>query len=199
MIAPLVLIDCSGKGEIIMKMVFRLFIFLSLIQTALNAQTASSVNVTNEISPAFEFVTLNGDIISSGNLKGKIVILDFWSSDCGPCIRSMPQMEKFYQKYKNDERVAIYFVNSGWESIEKARNFAYAKREHFLFFSWGENYDLPFAYDNESATMKKFNLNSNPSTVIIDAGFRIHVKHSGYIRDFYDFLNENVEQLLALQ
>lgn len=114
-----------------------------------------------------------------------------------PCVKSMPQMEKFYQKYKNDKRVAIYLVNSGWESIEKARSFANGKREHFLFFSWGEKYDLPFAYDNKSVAMKKFNLDSNPSTIIIDTGFKIHVKHSGYIKDFYDFLNEHVDHLIS--
>lgn len=174
-------------------------IFLCLIAVSLNAQAAISERDTAEIAPAFEFVALNGEKISSDDLKGKIVILDFWSTDCTPCVKSMPQMEKFYQKYKNDKRVAIYLVNSGWESLEKARDFAHEKREHFLFFSWGEKYDLPFAYDNASATLKKFKLDSNPSTIIIDAGFRICVRHSGYIQALYGFLSEHVDQLLAQQ
>ena len=175
------------------------FILLCLIPAALNAQAIASVMDTTEIAPMFEFITMNGEKISSDDLKGKVVILDFWSTDCTPCIKSMPQMEKFYQKFKNDKRIAIYLVNSGWESLEKARSFAHTKREHFLFFSWGEKYDLPFAYDNGSATLKKFKLDSNPSTIIIDTGFRIRVKHSGYIQDFYGFLNEHVDQLLAQQ
>jgi thiol-disulfide isomerase/thioredoxin len=162
-----------------------------------NAQTASLAADTNETAPSFQFVTLRGDTIEYGTLQGKVIILDFWSSNCNPCIKSMPQMERFYQKYKNDHRVAIYLVNSGWESIAEARIFTERKRKNFLFFSYGEKYDLPFAYDDKSVTMKKYNLNSNPSTIIIDSHFTIRARHSGYIQDFYKFLNEHVERLLT--
>jgi hypothetical protein len=106
-------------------------------------------------------------------------------------------MEKFYQQYRNDQRVVVYLVNSGWETIEKAKRFADSKRSSFLFFSWGTQYDLPFAYDQGSSTLRIFGLDSNPSTIIIDARFRIRVKHSGFIKDFYEFLNNHVEQYLA--
>lgn len=109
----------------------------------------------------------------------------------------MPQMEDFYRRYKNDPRVAVYLVNSGWEPIEKARAFASSKRSSFLFFSWGATYDLPFAYDSGSVTLNAFNLDSNPSTIIIDTRSRIRVKHSGYIEKSYDFLSEHVERYLA--
>jgi hypothetical protein len=45
--------------------------------------------------------------------------------------------------------------------------------------------------------MKALNLDSNPSTIIIDARFRIRVDHSGFMRDFYDFLSKHVEQYLT--
>ena len=131
------MIDCYKKRDRILRILFHLFVFLYLIPASLNAQRALSVRDTKGIAPAFEFITLNSESISSGNLRGKIIVLDFWSTGCTPCVKSMPQMEKFHQKYKNDERVVIYLVNSGWESIEKARSFADAKRKHFLFFSWG--------------------------------------------------------------
>ena len=171
--------------------------FLCLISECSNAQSLSNERDSLQISPEFEFVTLTGQQVSSKNLKGKIIVLDFWSSTCNPCKKSMPQIEKFCQKYKNDERVAIFLVNSGWETIEKAKAFADSKRSNFLFLSTGAKYDLPFAYDKESLTMKTFNLDSNPSTIIIDARFRIRVKHSAFIEEFYDFLNKHVEQYLA--
>jgi thiol-disulfide isomerase/thioredoxin len=152
---------------------------------------------SSQVSPEFKFVTLGGQQVSSADLKGKVIVLDFWSTDCNPCRKSMPQMEEFYRRYKNDARVAVFLVNSGWEPFEKAREFASSKRSSFLFFSWGAKYDLPFAYDAESATMKTFNLDSNPSTIIIDGSFRIRVKHSGYIEKFYDFLTQHVEEYLT--
>ncbi len=112
---------------------------ISLFLPFLDYHVQEFLNERNQIqpSPDFEFITLTGEHISSTSLKGKIIVLDFWSTDCTPCRKSMPQMEEFYQKYKSNQRVAIYLVNSGWETIEKAREFANDKRSGFLFFSWG--------------------------------------------------------------
>ena len=169
----------------------------SLLPTKSSPQALPHQADSIQVSPAFNFVTLAGEQISSTDLKGKVIVLDFWSTDCNPCRKSMPQMEDFYRRFKNNPRVAVYLVNSGWETIEKARSFASSKRSSFLFFSWGTQYDLPFAYDNGSTTLTAFGLDSNPSTVIIDAQFRIRVKHSGYIEKFNDFLTAHVEQYLT--
>ena len=178
--------------------IFTLFcLFFFFISTNSYAQTAPIKGDSSQLSPEFNFMTLTGQQVSSRDLKGKIIIIDVWSSDCTPCRTSMPQMEKFFQRYKNDPRVAVYLVNSGWETVEKAKRFAESKRSSFLFFSWGTTYDLPFAYDQGSSTLKTFGLDSNPSTIIIDTRFRIRVKHSGFIKDFYDFLSNHVEQYLT--
>jgi thiol-disulfide isomerase/thioredoxin len=169
----------------------------SLLPIKATPQTPSHQADSMQVSPAFSFVTLAGQQVFSSDLKGKVIVLDFWSTDCNPCRKSMPQMEDFYRRFKNDPRVAVYLVNSGWETIDKARSFASSKRSGFLFFSWGTTYDLPFAYDNGSTTLAAFGFDSNPSTVIIDSKFRIRVKHSGYIEKFYDFLSGHVEQCLA--
>ncbi len=178
-----------------MKPICHILFFVILICS--NAETGLCGTGGNEKSPKFEFVTMDGEKISSGKLKGKIIVLDFWNTRCNGCIKSMPQMEKFYQKYKDDKRLAIYCVNSGWDPVETAKKFTESGRNHFWLWSWGEKYDLPFAYDAGSATMKQFNLNSNPTTIIIDKEFNIHVKHSEYVEDFYGFLNKSVEPLLA--
>jgi thiol-disulfide isomerase/thioredoxin len=161
------------------------------------AQTTRNEGDTSYTSPEFKFVTLAGESVASQDLKRKVVVLDFWNSTCNPCKKSMPQMEKFYQNYKSDPRVAVYLVNSGWETIDKAKDFADTKRSGFLFFSSGKKYDLPFAYDEGSATMKAFEFNSNPATIIIDAGFKIRIRHSGFIENFFEFLTKHVEQYLA--
>ena len=164
-----------------------------------NTQIQKQEHIITGLSPEFEFVTLAGEHITSADLKGKIIILDFWSTDCTPCIKSMPQVEEVYRKYKDNPRVAFFLVNSGWETIAKARSFANDKRSSFLIFSWGTKYDLPFAYDQGSKTLKSFGFDSNPSTVIIDSKFRIRLKHSGFIKDMNGFLCEQVDQYLAEQ
>lgn len=180
-----------------MKEILVLCVWFSLFSNKINAQVIPNEKDPSQISPEFEFITLTGQHVRSKDLKGKIIVLDFWSSDCNPCRKSIPQMEKFYQQYESNQRVVVYLVNSGWETIEKAKGFSETKRSTFLFFSWGTKYDVPFAYDKGSLTLKAFGLDSNPSTIIIDTRFRIRVKHSGFIKDFYDFLTNHVEQYLA--
>ena len=171
--------------------------FVSLTDSS--AQQLVQPDDSLEVSPDFSFVTLDGHRILSSDLKGKVVVLDFWSSDCNPCRKSMPQLEEFYQRYKNNPKVAFYVVNSGWEPIESAKAFATSRRSSFLFFSWGTTYDLPFAYDSASVTLTAFRFDANPSTVIIDAKSRIRLRHSAYLEKLNDFLIDHVERYLAEQ
>lgn len=163
------------------------------------AQQASEHADTVKASPQFSFVTFDGRKVVSSSLEGKVVVLDFWSTDCNPCRKSMPQLEEFYERYRNNPRVAVYLVNSGWESFDRAKAFADSRRHSFLFFSWGKRYDLPFAYDSGSVTLGAFGLDSNPSTVIIDSQSRIRLKHSGYIENLKEFLVRHVDSYLAEQ
>ncbi len=163
------------------------------------AQPQHDANDQRTVAPQFKIVTLQGEHISSRDLKGRIIVLDFWNSDCPPCRKSMPGLEEFYRKYKHDPRVAFYAVNSGWETMEDARSFASSKRSSFLFFSWGATYDLPFAYDSGGAMLKAFGFNSNPSTVVIDTHFGIRVRHSGFIQNIDEYLRQQVESCLAEQ
>ncbi len=164
--------------------------------TGSSAQEPSLASDSTSASPEFEFITLSGERVSSADLKGKVIVLDFWSSDCNPCRRSIPQLEEFYRRIRQNQHVVFYFVNSGWETLKKAQAFADGKKSSFLFFSWGAKYDLPFAYDNGSMTLKAFSFDSNPSTVIIDRQFRIHIRHSGYEEKMCDYLMEQVQQCL---
>ncbi len=179
-----------------MKSAFVICLFASLSMSKSFGQGTESTSGSGDAAPEFTFVTLNEDTVSSNNLRGKVIVLDFWSSDCSPCRRSIPQLEEFYRRYRNNPRVAFYFVNSGWETLEKAKAFASRGRSGFLFLSWGGAYDLPFAYDRGSATLKSFGFDSNPSTVIIDTKFRVRENHSGYRENLSKYLVEQVERYL---
>ncbi|MFC2138240.1 TlpA family protein disulfide reductase, partial [Bacteroidota bacterium] len=141
-----------------------LFVFISLIFLPKYLNYVSTHY--NKPAPEFEILTFDGQIIQSSELKGKMILIDFWSSNCIPCIALMPKMEKLYAYYKNNSNVAIFRLNPGWESIDKAKAFI-EKR----------NYDLPFVYDQESKTSKKFDVYSNPSTIIIDKNYNLRIKH----------------------
>jgi len=65
----------------------------------------------------FECILLNGDKLSLADLEGKVVLIDFWASWCGPCIGEVPGMRAAYDKY-HDQGFEIIGYNVDWNSGE---------------------------------------------------------------------------------
>jgi thiol-disulfide isomerase/thioredoxin len=60
--------------------------------------------------PPFALKALDGRVVTSESLKGKIVIVNFWGTWCGPCVGEMPALQKLYDKYRSDTAVAIVII-----------------------------------------------------------------------------------------
>ena len=71
-------------------------------------------------APSFELKTLKGKNFKSSDLKNKAVILNFWATWCVPCIHEMPELNKAYTSFKNDdvEIIAINFAETRSEVDE---------------------------------------------------------------------------------
>ena len=54
--------------------------------------------------------------MKSDSLRSQTVVVNFWGTWCGPCVAEMPELQQFYDKYKNDKSIAITRAPQGPES-----------------------------------------------------------------------------------
>jgi len=139
-------------------------------------------------APAFSINRFDGTELSSAELRGHVVVLDFWATWCPACRREMPELEKLYRRYEGNSRVSFWAVDvqKNGETPEKARA-----------FMQNAGYTLPLALGHEERLAGL--LEGFPSLLIIDTAGRIRLVHTGYDRSekFQAELAGEIDKLLG--
>jgi thiol-disulfide isomerase/thioredoxin len=117
-------------------------------------------------APAFLFTDEAGKTVSTANLKGKVVFINFWASWCPPCRAEMPDLEKLYEKLKDDNRFVFLFMN---EDQDRNAGLRYLNENHF---------SIPF-YVRAGDISNEIFSGSLPTTVVLDKEGKIVLKHEG--------------------
>jgi cytochrome c biogenesis protein CcdA/thiol-disulfide isomerase/thioredoxin len=129
---------------------------------------------------------LNSSPLSTKQLKGKVVVIDFWTYSCINCLRSVPYTEAWWEKYKNDGLVVI-----GVHTPE----FAFEKDAGNVQKSLGDlKITYPVAVDSNYAIWNAFHNEYWPAHYFIDAQGQIRYHHFG--EGDYDKSEEVIQQLL---
>jgi thiol-disulfide isomerase/thioredoxin len=68
--------------------------------------------------PDFKFSTPDGKTVTPKSLAGKVTVLDFWATYCEPCKMSLPNLDKVYEQYKDNPKVAFYAVSVDQPDVE---------------------------------------------------------------------------------
>ena len=152
----------------------------------------------NAASIDFSLKDINGNSVTLGEMKGKVVVLDFWATWCGPCKSSFPYLQKVFEKYKDNQNVKIFAINS-WERQD---NYS-AQVENAKSFLSKNNYTFPVLIDEKNedqfVVISKYEVEGIPTKFIIDKKGLIAWKNIGFENGQYmiDEMTVQIEMLLA--
>jgi|HubBroStandDraft_5_1064220.scaffolds.fasta_scaffold19949_2 cytochrome c biogenesis protein CcdA/thiol-disulfide isomerase/thioredoxin len=129
---------------------------------------------------------LNSAPLTRESLKGKVVLIDFWTYSCINCLRAIPYVEAWSEKYKDDGLVVIGVHTPEFAFEKDQANVAKAVRDLKITY--------PVAIDSNYAIWKAFNNEYWPAHYFIDAAGMIRYHHFG--EGEYDKSEEVIQQLL---
>ncbi len=151
--------------------------FADYAQKALEREAAKKNTVEGNVAPDFTLKSIDGKNISLSSLKGKVVVLDFWGSWCGWCIKGMPKMKEYYAKYKGKLEILGIDCN---DTEQKWRD---AVKKH----------ELPWLHvrneGNPDVTVL-YGISGFPTKIVVNAEGKISKVVVGESEDFYTYLDQ---------
>ena len=130
---------------------------------------AAYLTLTQRVSaPSVVFLDLNGKRITSESLRGKVVMVNFWATDCATCVKEMPQMVETYNKFKGQ----------GLEFVAVAMR--YDPPNYVLNYTAERKLPFTVALDTDGKLAKSFgDVALTPTTYVIDKEGKIIKRYVG--------------------
>jgi thiol-disulfide isomerase/thioredoxin len=146
---------------------------------SVNNQVASTLSGENNKAPEFRLTSTDGKNIKLSDYKGKIVILDFWATWCGPCRKGIPDLIELQKEYEKD----IVVIGISLDAKTKEAVVPFMKKI-------GINY--PVVYGTFEVTQQYGGVEGIPTTFIINRNGKIVDKHVGLVpkSEFTDQINK---------
>lgn len=139
-----------------------ILLWVSLIQPMLHKSDVTTTSIP----------LVDGKTLAITALRGKVVVLNFWSPDCPPCIRELPDLERLYQTYRMQGLVVVGIATPG---SSRSKSLASAAMAHVTY---------PLAVD-QSGTLTRAvgGIMVTPTQVIIDREGRVIDKYQGVVSE----------------
>lgn len=150
-----------------------------------------NINIPNDLGAAPELIPgglwFNSPPLTISELRGKVVLIDFWTYTCINCIRTLPYLKAWNEKYKENGLVIIGVHTPEFEFEKNAKNVELAIRDFSITY--------PVVQDNDYATWRAYNNRFWPAKYLIDHNGRIRYTHFG--EGAYDETEIMIQKLLS--
>ncbi len=134
-------------------------------------------------APAFRLGSADGRAVELARLRGKVVMINFWASWCGPCRKEMPILEQLNRQYRS-KGLALIGVN-----VEPDSRVA-------LDWLKATPVSFPILFDSDSTVSKLYQVAGMPNTVILDRQGTVRYIHRGYQAGAENEYLDQIRQLI---
>lgn len=157
---------------------------LLLATLLLNAGVATAAMLEpSRAAPDFTLRSVDGPNLRLQEQRGRVVLVNFWASWCGPCRQELPQLTKLYDKYRD-----AGFVLLGVNIDNNARTASELAGKLGVSF--------PVLLDTDKTVSKLYDVSTMPLTVVIDRDGRVRYLHRGYREGYEQTYEQQIRALL---
>lgn len=157
-------------------------LFTALL-AALPAFGATAAVTASTGAPDFTLPSLGGENVRLHEQRGRVVMINFWASWCGPCREEMPHLSRLYEKYRASG-FTVLAINID-EDPGKAARLAQQLGMRF-----------PVLLDTGKQVSRTYDLSAMPSTVLVDRDGRVRYVHRGYRDGYAETYDRQIRDLL---
>ncbi|MFP4546868.1 MAG: TlpA family protein disulfide reductase [Fidelibacterota bacterium] len=159
-------------------------LFLTCFLVAETDQEKSTLIKTGDMAPSFNFTTLDGQNYSSESLQGKVVLINFFATWCGPCNAEIPHLiDEVYEKIEDED---FFMVGIGREHVADTLRKFVDKKEIFY----------PITADPERKIYGKFAQRYIPRNVVIGKDSKVLYESVGFDQEEFDKMIEVIREEL---
>lgn len=151
--------------------------YMALLEKEANAEYRKKIEqkLINESASDFSLVNLDGETVQLSDYQGKVVVIDFWATWCGPCKASFPAMQETLDKQKDNDEVVFLFINS-WEQGKSNDE----KDELISTFVEENEYTFNVPMDYDDKVIKSYKVDGIPTKFVIGPDGQIRFKSVGF-------------------
>ncbi|MBI1190074.1 MAG: redoxin domain-containing protein [Tepidisphaera sp.] len=139
-----------------------------------------------DMAPDFSLKDKDGKNVTLADLKGKVVVMDFWGTWCPWCVKAMPQVQKVHEKYKDKDVVVL---GMDVEGNAAAKPLEFMKRNKFTYNT---------LLDAQPAT-ETYKVSAFPTLFVLDKTGKVIFKEEGFSPDLFEKVSKAIDGVLGPQ